>query len=122
MDRSVRSPTSLPLAFTALLLTSASAGALAEAAAPVGQGKTPCSEFNTLVDGNWSHPLNALNFHGYVSWGLGAVSGYNAWSGKPALATNSEELKQFLVDYCQANAGAPFAEAVDAFIAAREAR
>lgn len=104
------------------LLAAASPAPAAEEAASLGQGRTPCTEFNNLVNGDWSHPLNALNFHGYMAWALGAVSGYNGHSGKPPVKTDTDELKMWLVEYCQANESAAFGAAVDAFLAERAAR
>lgn len=78
-------------------------------AGPLAQGASPCSDYIALVDGNWQHPLNALNFHGYVSWALGYVS---AQAAPPAGLTDQETLKLALVDYCREHPDASFAAAV----------
>lgn len=81
-----------------------------------GQGKSPCSDFIQLVDGDWSHPLNALNFHGFNSWAQGLVTGYNTYSGKEPIMISMEDLKMSLVNYCRANPDEKFADAVNLII------
>jgi len=82
--------------------------------APTGQGAGPCSSYLELVDGNWQNPLNALNFHGYVSWASGYVS---ARSETPAALREQETLKLALVDYCREHPDHTFAAALEALIA-----
>lgn len=77
-----------------------------------GQGQSPCSEFMDLVNGNWSHPLNALNFHGFMSWAQGMVSGYNQYSGEAPVEASLDDLKMALVDQCDANPDQAFGDAV----------
>lgn len=81
-----------------------------------GSGNASCSEYIKVVDGNWSHPLNALHFHGYISWAQGMISGYNKYSGKDPVLLNTDEIKLALVDYCRANPEVTFAEAASVLI------
>lgn len=93
--------------------------AAAPATAELGQGKSECTEFNNLVNGDYGHPLNALNFHGYMSWALGSISGYNAYSGQEALRVKMDDLQQWLVVYCGDNPKQSFGSAVATFIQTR---
>jgi len=78
----------------------------------LGPGKNSCSEFITVVDGNWSQPLNALYFHGYIAWAQGMISGHNQNSDGAPVRPNTDELKMALVDLCRDNPDIPFAEVV----------
>lgn len=99
-------------AFSSLLMMLPMVAAAAE---PLGQGATTCAAYLELVDGNWQHPLNALNFHGYVSWALGYVS---ASDTAPAALREQEALKLALVDYCREHPEVRFGAAVAALIGA----
>ncbi len=81
----------------------------------LGPGKNSCSEFITVVDGNWSHPLNALHFHGYIAWAQGMISGHNQNSDEVPVTPNADELKMALVDHCRDNPDAMYADAVSLF-------
>lgn len=81
-----------------------------------GQGRRACSEFNELVNGDWSHPLNALNFHGYLSFALGQVAGHNLYGSDADVAVDMESLKQYLVEHCQSHPQETFGAAVDSYV------
>jgi hypothetical protein len=100
-------------AFAVVLCGASSAVAANELPAPTGQGAGPCSSYLELVDGSWQNPLNALNFHGYVSWASGYVS---ARAEAPAALRDQEPLKLALVDYCREHPEQSFAGAVEALI------
>lgn len=89
--------------------------ASAEQGSVIGPGKHSCAEFIAVVDGNWSHPLNALHFHGYIAWAQGMISGHNQNSDTTAIMPNADELKMALVDHCRDNPDAHFSEAVGTF-------
>ncbi len=89
--------------------------ASAEQDSVIGPGKQSCTDFITVVDGNWSHPLNALHFHGYIAWAQGMISGHNQNSDASAIMPNADELKMVLVDYCRDNPDTRFSEAVSIF-------
>lgn len=101
----------------ALLAGAAALAHAGETAVPpqaMGQGRTPCAEFTKLVDGDWSHPLNALNFHGYVSWAQGYLSAHPSRAGA-AGAPTTDEVKLWLADYCRDHADTSFQGAVEAY-------
>jgi len=95
-----------------LCLLTLSLGAHAE---PInlGQGKLDCAAFIKVVNGNFHSPLGALQFHGYISWALGMLSGYNRQADAQAqFHMNTEDLKMTLIDSCEAHPKMAFADAV----------
>ncbi len=82
------------------------------AAEPLGTGKNTCQDFIKVVDGNWSHPLNALHFHGYISWAQGAITGHNQNSNANAITVDADTIKFALIDYCRNKPDAAFANSV----------
>jgi len=77
----------------------------------LGQGKLACSAFNKVVNGNFHSPIGALRFHGYISWALGMLSGYNRQAERP-LDIDAEKLKMALIDRCGEQPDMPFADTV----------
>jgi len=93
-----------------LLATSISAGAGPLA---IGQGKLDCAAFNQVVNGNFHSPLGALQFHGYISWAQGMLSGYNRQADAQAqFNRDTESLKMALIDSCREHPQRSFADAV----------
>ena len=81
----------------------------------LGPGKNSCADFIAVVDGNWSHPLNALHFHGYIAWAQGMISGHNKGNEESPVTPNADKLKMTLVEYCRDKPDAKFSDAVSIF-------
>lgn len=101
------------LLMMSLALISKTAGA--ESGTVLGPGKQSCTAFISVVDGDWSHPLNALQFHGYIAWAQGMISGYNQTIKHSPVTPNADDLKMTLVEYCRDHPQDSFATAVSLF-------
>ncbi len=79
----------------------------------LGQGKLACSAFNQVVNGNFHSPLGALQFHGYISWAQGLLSGRNRQADTSSqVDMDSDSLKMALIDSCREHPQMSFADAV----------
>ncbi len=106
----------LPLLSIALLLTAGFSQVHAGTSEIIGTGKNPCSEFIKVVDGQWSSPINAIHFNGYISWAHGLVSGFNRYQAENSLQIDMEEFKLAIVDMCRDKPESSYAEAIDMLI------
>lgn len=83
----------------------------------LGAGRNACSNYIEVVDGQWSNPLNAIHFHGYISWAHGLISGHNRYGNTPAIQIDTDTLKMSLIDRCREQPDSRFSSAVDSLIA-----
>lgn len=85
----------------------------------IGVGGSSCDDFVQVVEGDFRHPLNAVNFHGYMSWAHGFVSALAPDRGVDVAAIDREGMKLELAEICQGGEGLQLKDAVDTFLARR---
>jgi hypothetical protein len=101
---------------TALLAALSSVPLHASSDYDLGTGKNSCSNFIQVVDGQWSSPLNAIQFNGYLAWAHGMISGFNHYQEAKLVNIDMEMLKLDLVDRCRDTPDASYADVVQELI------
>ncbi len=105
-----------PLLLTGLLLCLNSSYLHASPGHNLGTGNNTCSHFIQVVDGQWSSPLNAIQFNAYLAWAHGMISGFNHYQQGRPLNPEMETLKLDLVDRCRDSPESSYASVVKELI------